>query len=260
MKALLIDVTRCTGCERCVAACVAANGLDPRRADHDKAMISDGLSANRLTTVRQLASDRFARVACMHCQEPSCVAACLVGGLRRLENGAVVYDEEKCIGCRYCMLACPFHIPRYEWSETVPFMKKCELCDGLRGAQEVPACFEACPEEAIRYGEREELLALAKRRIAEHPGRYIDHVWGEQEFGGTGVLYLSDIDLHELGWPRRESASIPELTHGVVQATPVIAGSVLASVAGINWIVRRRMQRLQGHSETGETTAGEERR
>ncbi len=251
---MLIDVTKCIGCERCVAACVEANHLDPVRADHDKAVISDGLSANRLSTVVQLTSDRFAKKACMHCVDPSCVAACLVGGITKSENGAVVYDPDKCIGCRYCMLACPFHVPRYEWGEIVPFMKKCELCEERLAQGEIPACADACPQDVITYGDREELLAEAHRRIQANPGQYLNHVWGEEEFGGTSVMYISDVDLAELGWPDAKAEPIPEMVAPVVHATPYIAGSVLFSVAGLNWVVRRRMQRM-GEAESTEGKA-----
>ncbi len=261
-KGMLIDVTKCIGCERCVSACVEANHLDPRRADHDKAVISDGLSANRLTTVLRVAGDRFAKKACMHCLEPSCVSACLVGGLTKEPNGAVVYDPDKCIGCRYCMLACPFHVPRYEWDDTVPFMKKCELCEERLADGEIPACVDACPEEVITFGDRRELLAEAHRRIEEEPGRYLNHVWGEEEFGGTSVLYISDVDLAELGWPDAKADPIPELVSPALHSTPYIAGSVLFGVAGVNWVVRRRMERMQNHDtpedpkqESEETTS-----
>ncbi|MCB2212305.1 4Fe-4S dicluster domain-containing protein [bacterium] len=246
MIGMLIDVTKCVGCEKCVAACVKANGCDPAAADRDRATSPDGLSADRLTTVQPIGWDHFAKKACMHCLEPSCVSACLVGGITRSENGAVVYDPDKCIGCRYCMLACPFHVPRYEWSAKVPFMKKCELCEERLADGEIPACADACPQNAIEFGERDELLRLAHQRIGENPDGYIDHVWGEHEFGGTSVLYISDADLAELGWPSPDTESIPHLVEPVMHATPIVGGSVLASVAGVNWIVRRRMQQMHG--------------
>ena len=253
MIGMLIDVTRCIGCEQCVAACVAENGLDPDLADRDRATAPDGLSANRFTTVEPVGWNRLAKKACMHCLEPSCVSACLVGGLTRQENGAVVYDPEKCIGCRYCMLACPFHIPRYQWSKTVPFVRKCELCRDRLAEGKIPACVEACPQQAIAFGTREEMLLEAQRRI-ESDDRYFNWIWGKTEFGGTGVLYISDVDLGELGWPGTKTEAIPKMVAPVLHATPWLAGSVLAGVTGIQWIVKRRMEQMREDSpqSTGE--------
>ncbi len=259
MIGLLIDVTKCIGCERCVSACVDANNLNKKQAEKDKATVPDGLSANRLTTVHQLSEDRFAKKACMHCLEPSCVSACLVGGITRAENGSIVYDPDKCIGCRYCMLACPFHVPRYEWNSTVPFMVKCELCEERVQNDQLPACVETCPEQAIQFGERNELLAKAHHIIDTNPDRYLNHVWGEAEYGGTSVLYISDVDLTAIGWPQNELDAIPEMTRPALEATPYIAGSVFAGVAGINWIVKRRMKLMQQvkSSEDKKAVSGE---
>ena len=118
MYGILIDVTKCTACEKCVAACITNKGLDPWQADRDRAVTADGLSAHRLSTVLKVSDGRFARKSCMHCLEPSCVSACLVGGLTKTPEGPVVYDRDKCIGCRYCILACPFQVTRYEWDRS----------------------------------------------------------------------------------------------------------------------------------------------
>ncbi|MBZ0265393.1 4Fe-4S dicluster domain-containing protein [bacterium] len=149
----------------------------------------------------------------MHCLEPSCVSACLVGGLTKTAKGPVVYDSSKCIGCRYCMLACPFTIPRYEWDEPIPFVQKCDMCydrikDGLK-----PACVEACPNDVMLFGEREELLAHAHQLVKENPHQYIDHVWGELEFDGTSVLYVTDVELSKLDFPFADTPSIPSQTN-----------------------------------------------
>jgi formate dehydrogenase iron-sulfur subunit len=242
MKAILVDVTRCTGCERCVEACVEENELDPVRAQVDRAVTKDGLSENRLLSVPKVADGRFVRMSCMHCLEPSCVSACLVGGITKTPEGPVIYDPDKCIGCRYCMLACPFHIPRYEWEEAVPFMRKCAMCfsrmeDGL-----VPACVEACPNDALKFGDRDDLLWEAHWRISAGAGRYLDRVWGEHEFGGTSILYISDVDLAVAGWPEADTDSIPSLTEPLIAKTPFIGMSVMGSLLGINWVIRRRMR------------------
>jgi formate dehydrogenase iron-sulfur subunit len=257
VKAILVDVTKCTGCERCVAACIEANGTDPLQAQIDRATTEDGLSADRFLSVRKAEEGRFVRVSCMHCLEPSCVSACLVGGITKTPEGAVVYDPDKCIGCRYCMLACPFHIPRYDWGETNPLMKKCTMCFQRQAEGKVPACVDACPNEALRFGDRDELLREAHRLIATSWGHYIPRVWGEHEFGGTCVLYVSDVDLGAVGWPRAETAAIPSLTEPLIAKTPAIGLSVMGAVLGINWVIRRRMQlAAEAAAEAREADAG----
>jgi formate dehydrogenase iron-sulfur subunit len=255
MKAILVDVTKCTGCERCVAACVEENGTDPVKAQVDRAVTKDGLSENRFLSVPMVEEGRFVRMSCMHCLEPACVSACLVGGITKTPDGPVIYDPDKCIGCRYCMLACPFHIPRYEWDAISPFMRKCALCHERLAEGGVPACVDACPHEALRFGSRDELLREAHGIIAAGRGRYLDRVWGEHEFGGTSVLYLSDVDLAVMGWPSSDTVSIPSLTEPLIAKTPFIGLGVMGSLLGINWVIRRRM-RLAGERE-GDGVAGD---
>ena len=241
MHSILVDVTRCTGCERCVSACIEVNHRDRIRAETDRATAKDGLSADRWSSIIKVADGRFAKKSCMHCAEPSCVSACLVGGITKSLDGPVIYDPDKCIGCRYCMLACPFHIPRYEWDKTVPFMRKCDMCAERLGRGQLPACVEACPNDALQFGERDALLQEAHRRIAEDD-RYQPHVWGESEFGGTSVLYIADVDLASLGWPANAETPIPFLTEPLISKTPFIGLSVAFGTLGLNWIIQRRMK------------------
>ena len=261
MVSILFDVTRCTGCERCVEACVEASGKDAAAAASDRATTPDGLSANRLVTLAPVDSGRFSRLSCMHCVEPSCVAACLVGGLTKSELGPVVYDPGKCIGCRYCMLACPFHVPRYEWDSTTPLMSKCSMCfDRLREGRQ-PACVEACPNDVMIFGEREDLLRRAHAMIRLEPGRYLPRVWGEHEFGGTSVLFVSDVDLAALGWPEERTAPIPSLTDPLIHKTPMIGFGVLFGSWALSTIIQRR-NKLMGGEEEGreeEPASGEPR-
>jgi formate dehydrogenase iron-sulfur subunit len=238
--AILVDVTRCTGCESCVAACVEANALDASAAEADGATTRDGLSANRLVTLTPFQNGRWVRRSCMHCDDPSCVAACLVGGLTKRPDGPVVYDADACIGCRYCMLACPWHIPRYEWSERFPFMKKCSLCADRLDRNREPACVAACPHEALAFGRRSEMVRVAARRLAEQPNHYLPEIWGQTEWGGASLLYISDVDLAPLGLGRASSRSIPSRTDPIIHATPHVAIGVASALVGLNWIIGRR--------------------
>ncbi|HOP06574.1 MAG TPA: 4Fe-4S dicluster domain-containing protein [candidate division Zixibacteria bacterium] len=249
MYGILVDVTRCVACEKCVAACVARNKGNSQLADRDRATTKDGLSSHRRSAIISVDEGRFARKSCMHCLEPACVSACLVGSLKKTADGPVIYDKDKCIGCRYCMLACPFHVPRYEWDQTKPFVTKCDLCYDRIEQGQLPACVEACPEGVLKFGDRDQLMAEAKSRIKAEPNRYRDHVWGEKEFGGTSVIYISDVDLAELNWPDTGADSIPELTEPLVHKTPFIGLGVAVGLISLNWIVKRR-NKLAGDDDS----------
>ncbi|MGM0668347.1 MAG: 4Fe-4S dicluster domain-containing protein, partial [Gemmatimonadota bacterium] len=173
--AILIDITRCVGCEECVLACKEENDLGPDRLRPGQEAV-DGLSATRYSTILRKPDDHFIRQQCRHCLEPACVSACLVGAMQKTPEGAVIYDSELCMGCRYCLVACPYGIPRYEWDEAAPLVRKCHLCYHRITEGREPACVEACPEDALLFGDRDELLQEAHRRIDQNPGRYMDHV------------------------------------------------------------------------------------
>jgi formate dehydrogenase iron-sulfur subunit len=258
---LLVDVTRCTGCERCCDACAWANQLDPAAAAADRATTRDGLSCNRLVSVVAAGHGRLVRKSCLHCLEPSCAAACLVGAIQRTPEGPVVYEPARCIGCRYCMLACPLAVPRYEWNATRPFVRKCSLCaERLRSGAAVPACVEACPHGALKFGQREDLLDEAHALLRHAPSRYLPRVWGESEWGGTSLLYISDVDLTSIGWPAANAPPIPSFTDPVIHKTPLLAGSVFFGVWALGAIVARRrrlMTAAQRESEQAETPADE---
>lgn len=237
MFAILVDVTKCTGCERCVEACRlrAVQGVPP-----DLARTGEPLSADRRCAIEPVAANRWARKSCLHCLEPACVAACLVGGLTKTPEGPVLYDPEKCIGCRYCMLACPYHVPRYEWDRQLPFVVKCDMCWERLGQGRVPACVEACPHEALRFGDRRELVAAAHDLIAREPRRYLPRVWGEHECGGTSVLYLSDVDLGVLDFPDAGAPPIPALTDPMIEKTPFVGAGVAVGLWALGAIIARR--------------------
>jgi formate dehydrogenase iron-sulfur subunit len=242
---ILVDVTRCTGCERCVEACVSLHKEDRLQAETDRYTARDGLSARRLVSILPVGEDRYARKSCMHCQEPSCVSACLVGALEKHQDtGAVTYDASKCIGCRYCMLACPFHVPRYEWQATLPYVRKCDLCVDRTSVGEKPACVEACTHDALTFGGRDDLVRLAERKIADADRRYEPRIWGRDEFGGTSVMYISDTDLSTLDWPAPMTPSASSVAMPVVEATPIVGATVMSSLLGLNWIIKRRMARM----------------
>ena len=251
--AILTDITKCIGCLECVAACKETNKLEmdiPRIWQKN-----DGLSAENWTSVLEKPDKHYIRKQCRHCLEPACASACPVGALHTTKEGAVVYDNDKCLGCRYCMMACPYGIPRYDWDQKVPYVRKCIMCyDRIREGKQ-PACTETCPTGATIFGTREELIKLAHDRIRENPGKYIDRVWGEHEIGGTSVLYISDIDLGFLAYQTNlGDKALPERTAPAMKAVPVAFVGMGGVMYGLNWIVRRRMElRKKGETDDGKS-------
>jgi formate dehydrogenase iron-sulfur subunit len=235
-KGILFDSTRCVGCGACYVACKERNNLPQPSLEFQK----DDLSAITYTVVKQ-SHGRFVRRLCMHCETPTCASVCPVAALQKTEAGPVVYHEDRCIGCRYCMVACPFGIPKYEWNKVLPRVRKCDLCSD-RLAQGLPtACAEACPTQATLFGKREELIAEARRRLSAQGEGYVNHIYGLEEVGGTSILLISDVDFGELGYPTKiEKEPLPLLTWHALQKIPnfVLLGNVL--LGGIWWITARR--------------------
>ncbi len=235
-KAILYDTTLCIGCRQCEVACAERWGLPY----NDTIAAEERLSEHKLTTI-VTRGERFTRRLCMHCQEPTCVSVCPVAALQKTALGPVVYDETRCIGCRYCMLACPFQVPAYEWSQRLPRVKKCDMCIERQKAGLQTACAEICPTQATISGDRDELIAEAKRRLAESPDRYYQRIYGLEEVGGTSVLILTAVAFEELGLRTNlPNQPLPVLTWRALSLVPdiVTVGTVL--LGGVWWITHRR--------------------
>lgn len=242
---ILNDLTKCSGCGACALACQQINGL-PAVERPSK------LSETTFTFVRQSHGVNIRR-NCMHCLDPTCASACPVGALHKTSEGPVVYDESRCIGCRYCMLACPFNVPTYEWHSVHPGVRKCSMCFENRVRHgEQPACTSVCPTGATLFGERDALVEEAKRRIATAPDRYVDHIYGLQEAGGTSVLFLSGIPFEDLGFATKlGDEPFPKLTWNILSRLPNVVGIGGVALAGIYWVISRRMmmERMnEGHA------------
>lgn len=253
--AMLNDLTKCIGCRACQVACKEWNQLKYERTYFSNARDNPlQLAAETYTRVDciylpdedESLPERwyFRRHMCMHCDDAACVAACPVSALVKTAEGAVVYDEWKCIGCRYCMLGCPFSIPKYEWNNWNPAIRKCTLCADRVGAGEEPACSKVCLTDAITFGPRDEQLSNAHDRIAVKPDRYENHVYGENEVGGTNVLFLSAkaVPMSVLNF-RTDlgDESYPSYTWASLSKVPYLAVVVAVVMSIIYFITHRRM-------------------
>jgi Fe-S-cluster-containing dehydrogenase component len=215
---LLYDATKCIGCKSCMVKCSAANHLPPDTRQDELHQAPETLNYFTKNIIKLYKSEdgsdhSYFKQQCMHCIDPGCMNACMFGGLRKdVETGVVWWYGAKCVGCRYCEVACPFHIPAFQWDGFNPKIVKCELCrEAIKaGERKQPGCTEACPTGAVIYGKRTDLLKDAKSRIAAAPGKYFDNkVFGETDGGGTQVLYLSRVSFDKLGLPELGEKSIP---------------------------------------------------
>jgi formate dehydrogenase iron-sulfur subunit len=277
IKATLIDIGNCIGCRACQVACKQWNERD----GEDTELLPDlgfqnpaTLSAKTYTLIsfHEMENEEkpgglesaYVMRRCLHCLEPGCVSACPTTALYRQPDGPVTYDVDKCIGCRYCMLACPWDVPTAEWNKLAPQIEKCTHCadratqpapltfNGKPAPPEeanrflttitTPACVKACPADALRYGTRDEMLELAKKRIAARPDKYVDHIYGEKELGGTSVLYLSKIPFAKLGFPTFGEKPFPRFTSAALGAVPPAVMAVGAALGAGYAFFRKRVQ------------------
>jgi Ni/Fe-hydrogenase subunit HybB-like protein/Fe-S-cluster-containing dehydrogenase component len=249
---VLVDLCACVGCRLCEHACKKANDIEPGPLESydDQSVFATKRRPEpaALTVVNSWAGHNgapvYAKINCVHCNYPACVSACIVGALEKQPDGAVTYDAWKCIGCRYCMVACPMQLPAYEYDNVLtPQVRKCQFCHHRTVRGELPACVEACPRQAMTYGRRSELIQLAHEKIARGPARYVNHVYGEHEVGGTSWIYLSPVDFQQVGFLKLGAAAPPALTeaiqHGVFKhwIAPIGWYGFLATMM---WITQRR--------------------
>jgi len=244
---LLVDAKLCVGCRACVVKCREANGKTPdvHQVDgvaYDAPLDLNGQTLTVIKRFEQKEASGYVKVQCMHCVHPSCVSVCMLGALHKVEHGVVAYDADKCVGCRYCQIGCPFNVPKFEWAKAVPQIVKCELCRHRYKDGKGAACAEVCPREAVVFGKRGELLALARRRIEERPGVYQPKIYGETDAGGTNVLYLSPVPFDQVGLPALGAEPAPDLSesiqHGIYQGF-VAPVALLGALSFVTWKNRK---------------------
>ncbi len=253
-KGVLVDLVRCMGCRACQVACKAWNDNPGEITlclgcyDNPPDFSGDTWSLIKFDEVEEANGKLhwvFTKRQCMHCEHPACVSVCPVSALEKLPDGPVVYDAKKCIGCRYCMIACPFNVPRVHWDRVLPEIKKCTFCADRQSNGMEPACVKACPTDALVVGERETLIAEAEARIRSRPDKYVNHIYGKEEAGGTSWMYISPVPFAELGFPELDSEPVPALSENLaVYGTPSMLIGVTALLGGLYWFTNRRAEEI----------------
>ena len=263
---MLYDATRCVGCKACMAACKRVNSdygsLSYERAKFDTDGLWDApqdLSGSTRTLIKLFKeSDKqwsYVKYSCMHCQKPSCVSVCPVSAMTRDKiTGTVDYNKDTCIGCRYCQVACAFSIPKFQWEKAIPQIVKCDLCKNTNLREKgISACAEVCPAGAIKFGKRKDLLNEAQIRLKDNPDKYIAHIYGEHEGGGTNHLYLASMPFNKLGLPDIKPEAPAEFSEKIQHT---IYKGFIAPVALYGTLCFVALKNMKGHGEVEKKPAG----
>jgi formate dehydrogenase iron-sulfur subunit len=222
---ILYDSTLCVGCQTCETSCSEANGLPAPEGTPQAGIVrkTDDKHRTVINAYNSPKGEVYIKKQCMHCNEPACAAACLTQAMFKTKEGAIIWRGDKCMGCRYCMVSCPFDSPKFEFHSANPKIEKCTMCYSKIVEGKKPACVENCPSGALTFGKRRDLIKEARKRIVEKPDQYVDHIYGEHEAGGTGFLYVAGVPFNELGLNTSlQSKSYPELSKGFLYSVPTI--------------------------------------
>jgi len=249
---VLTDLTACVGCRSCEKACNEANKLPaPDKPFEDGSVFEEQRRTNykAYTIVNRYDNPQdkdkpvYRKIQCNHCKEPACATACPIHAYSKTPEGAVHYNPDLCFGCRYCMTACPFSIPTYDYTSALePRIHKCTMCYPRITKGLLPACVEACPAGTLTFGKREELIKLARKRIEDNPGKYVDHIYGESEIGGTNWIYISGVPFDQLGFPTNiPSKPLVEETKGFLGAVPLVF-TVWPALFGMSYAALRHRE------------------
>ena len=251
---ILVDTTRCIGCRACEVACGEEHDLLVPDVLNDGALEEPRLtSPEQWTIVNKYETEKgdvFVKRQCMHCFQAACATACPTEAMYKTENGPVIWRGSKCLGCRYCMVSCPFDMPKFEFHEWNPKIQKCTMCFERLEAGEKPACVESCPTDTLMFGTRVKNLEIARHRIYSHPDQYVHHIYGEREVGGTGYIYLSAVPFDQIGF--RTDLGItpyPEYTKAFLYTVPMVLFGLPAFLLGLNALSDDNKQNNDGAFE-----------
>lgn len=264
-KGVLVDLTKCIGCGSCTVACNLWNSLgfsEGKPAMGPNVKLNDKnwtvVNSHEVPDANGQPVWRFVKQQCFHCQEPACVSACFSKALQRDDKGAVIYYPHLCVGCRYCMIACPFDIPKYEWDKSFPLVTKCQMCSTRIAQGGSPACVTVCPTGVMKFGERDTLLTEAKSTIGKREG-YVKSVYGEKEVGGTAWLYLSDVPFEKLGFKTHLGAvALPTYSHSFLKNIPGAAFVWGILLTGLYYYTKRRAEVAKKKIERSSEREGKE--
>ncbi len=253
MMAVLFDANMCGGCQTCELVCAEEHGLPEPDLKNDLPVpgVSRKANENRRSVINAYETSQgevYVKNQCMHCNQPACASACLTRAMHKTPGGPVVWSEDKCMGCRYCMVSCPFDVPKFEYHSPNPKISKCDMCFERLQQGQIPACVENCPAGALTFGTRREMIAEARQRIHDMPDWYHDHIYGEHEAGGTGFLYISPVPFEELAFNTKiQKSSYPELTKGFLYSVPSIFILWPAMLLGIHNATKKNTKKEEDH-------------
>lgn len=253
---VLVDLTRCEGCRVCEFICAETHGLPEPEEDDEVAFAKErNPSDTQWSVVNRYETEKgevFVKRQCMHCMQPACATACLTRAMYKTPKGPVIWREDKCMGCRFCMISCPFDIPKFEYHSAVPKIQKCRLCwERLENGKQ-PACVEECPAEALLFGKREKLIEVARERIYKHPDKYVHHIYGEQEVGGTCWLYISAVPFEQLGFRTNLGTTpYPEYTREFLYGVPIVFTVVPAFLLALSNATRQQKEDRESEGQNG---------
>ena len=250
-RGILYDAYRCLGCRACERLCAKIHGLpEPEKPKEGEIRKTDENRRSVINTINTSKGEVFVKNQCMHCNEPACTAACLTEAMYKTKEGPVIWRGDKCMGCRYCMVSCPFDVPKFEYHNSNPMIIKCDMCYGRIKQGAIPTCANGCPGDALTFGTRRELLKEARKRIFENPKDYADMIYGEHVAGGTGFMYIAPVPPEELGFKTSlQNSSYPALSKGFLYAVPSVFVLLPPVLLGIYEATKRNNKKEGAENE-----------